>query len=274
MRGHNVPAAVKFSSAVDAPRAFVVCIVATVLITVGFFYLAPYPPQNPLWWDFLMAVGMLGLGLLLAAPLVTPRVWVEMSGDMRDGRYVFDFHRAVSYLAIGLCLIHAVGLLVLDATVVEYLKITAPWQMLAANLALILLVAILLTSVWRVRFGIRYRGWRVSHAVLSTIVLLLVAWHVVGAGYFVNSLPKAFILGALTVAPIAAAGIYKSWHRRRGTVDTTLSQVVSVPRSGAAVWRTLMLLCVLWLALFARHLVPDAGSRAELKATECQTTAC
>ena len=72
MRAHHVSPLLKFASVVDAPRQLVVCIVVTVLLTVGFFYLAPYPPQNPLWWDFLMALGMLGLGLLLAAPLVTP----------------------------------------------------------------------------------------------------------------------------------------------------------------------------------------------------------
>ena len=75
----------------------------------------------------------------------------------------------------------------IDTTLIEYLKLSAPWSMLASLSSLLLLLGLLFSSWYRIALGIRYRSWRLWHVGLSLAAVGLMAFHVVDAGYIATA---------------------------------------------------------------------------------------
>jgi hypothetical protein len=148
-------------------------------------------------WDLLNGAGF------SACALYVHLSWVSASPARQPG---LDMHSA---LAIWICVfatIHGVGLLLLDPTLLEYLEPDAPAYMhagVAGLLVLILLTAMSFPGprqrVWR--SWPAFRSW---HRWLWVALLGGVAWHVIGAGFYLDT-DAARMLGgaALVLLPLA-----------------------------------------------------------------------
>jgi hypothetical protein len=226
-----------------------------------------------------MVAGLLGAALIAALPLVSPRMWHRFGGDPRVLRSVLYWHADIAYVAVALVLVHTVGLVVLDTTNIEYLKLSAPWSMLAAIVATVLLLVVLISSWYRIALKIRYRSWRLWHIGLSLAATGLMAFHVIDAGYYVNSPIKLSVFVTLVAGPslmaLADGALARGHARTRDAdADVALPGVFGVPATRVGSVRFVTLVCALLFVAMVMVAIPKAGSRAEGKADPCLVEQC
>jgi hypothetical protein len=155
-------------------------------------------PSGGFWWDFLAALGYCALALIAfmgwdsESPVRAPRL---------------RLHRNLAILAAVVATVHALGYLVIDLTVLEYLMPAAPNYMLLGVLAWLLLIATTYSSLPAPRkraysdFG-AFRSW---HRALYLLLLGASAWHVFATEFSLTSIWQvAALLSLLIGAPLAA----------------------------------------------------------------------
>ena len=186
---------------------------ALVLIVLAIGLAAGALPSGGFWWDFLAALGYCGLALIAFmgwdsdSPIRTPRL---------------RLHRNLAFLATAIVTMHALGYLILDTTVVEYLLPAAPNYMLLGVLALLLLIATTWSSLPepRKRTFSGFVSFRMWHRVLYLLLLALSAWHVFATEFSLSRIWQVAALASL----LLAAPVLAYAARRRGA---------SVPATGA-----------------------------------------
>ncbi len=259
--------------AVCYPARFVVSVTAIVALAGACVFVPPVAPQNGWWWDMAMAAGLLACGLLFALPVIAPRSWIEFGGDPRALSVVLTLHRDVSYGVLAFSVVHAIGLVVIDPTVVEYLKLSARWPLLAALAATLLLCVLIVSSLFRLALALRYRTWRRWHIALSAVTMGLVLWHVLDAGYYIDTPLLRITFVALAVGPSLLGLVEGRWHAARAVPDARPRGLLAAPRQRAFHLRLLVLLTALWIAAIAIFAIPAPDSRAEREA-QCRKMNC
>lgn len=174
-----------------------------VLYTLPFvllFLTQAMPGINPVW-DFANAAGFFS-GLLLAALFFYSGR--PLSQPFYDGKFFMNLHRDLSYAAALLLALHIGVLLVSEPLVIDYLKPSATWPMLSGTLATLLLIVLVPTSLAGVRKKIwrnhqRFKTW---HYRLCVLMLLLMAVHIIGVGFYTAWLWKALFWAVLMAAAI------------------------------------------------------------------------
>lgn len=173
-------------------------------------------PSAGIAWDLLVAAGYMGLVLLAflgwdtEAPISAPRL---------------RLHRNLALLATALVAAHAIGLLLVDPILIEYLLPTAPVYMLVGLLAGIGLLIVTTSSLPGLRAAVyggfpRFRRW---HRLLFGVVLGAGVWHALGTRFTLVQAWQMGAIGVLTgIAPIIA------YLARRADQPLTLSP----PRAG------------------------------------------
>lgn len=153
-------------------------------------------------WDFANAAGLLGgclLGLLfIIGGRPQPR-------PLYEGKFFLRLHRDLGFVAIALLLVHIVVLLVDEPLLIEDLLPSAPGYMLAGLASAILMLVLAVSSLNRVRprwssSAASFRRW---HYGGSLFALLLMAVHVLGAGYYSGGVWKGVLLVALILVVAA-----------------------------------------------------------------------
>lgn len=269
--GADSDAAARF----ELPARFGVSFILTVSIPLALLYVYPVAPQNGWWWDYLMGAGMVATGMMISIPLIAPRVWVFYGGNTRALRFLLHLHRDVTYAVLVLVVIHIVGLIIIDQTIIEYLKLSAPWSMLAAMISSALLLILTVTSLYRTELNLRYRAWRIWHVGMSVGAVTFMAFHVVDAGFYVNSPIKKAVFIALVAGPSLASFGLSAWYRlARRTAYATHKTALSLPLARMFSARLVVLLTFFWLVCLIPYAIPEPGSRADEQANDCLGTVC
>lgn len=159
------------------------------------------PPARGFWHDLSVALGFLGLAMLGLQFVITARfrrVAAPFGIDV-----VIQFHRQISYVAIVFVLAHPLLMFLTEAPMGELLNpVTAPWRARFAVVAVLLLLAIVATSVWRERLRLSYELWRLVHGVLAVLVLAFSLLHVQLVGYYVSQPWKQVLWTGMSIAVV------------------------------------------------------------------------
>jgi DMSO/TMAO reductase YedYZ heme-binding membrane subunit len=147
-------------------------------------------------------------------------------------------HTLFGWLALLGAAVHVVGLVVVDRTVVEYLKPTAPLYQLAGIAAALILLALVLSSPpgVRRRLWASHRGFQAAHVILGSLLVALLAAHVAVTARYTGGPGRRALLVA------AAAGALAMLLRQRRPAD---------PDSRPQPWRRRL--------VFGRHATAVAG---------------
>jgi DMSO/TMAO reductase YedYZ heme-binding membrane subunit len=180
--------------------------------------LALLPPTTA--WPGL-TVGLL-TGTGYAATLAAVFLFIfplRLRRRMPGGAVSLTLHRQLGWAVLALATLHGLGYLLLEPSSLDYLTPAAPFYMLAGLLALLLLLALCLSSGHqpRLRLSRSRVGFRGPHLIASALVLLLTSLHVCGAGLWLDA-PWKIILWALLLA-LAVIGLLRQGHHpeRPGT---------------------------------------------------------
>jgi predicted ferric reductase len=136
-------------------------------------------------WDFAIAVGYGAVALFGMQFLLTARFKLPAAPFGID--LIYYFHRYLAIVAVALVVIHVVALLAYDSgTVLALLSSNTLGHMGAGVAALVLFLAVVVTSAWRGRLRIAYHPWRVTHALLAVAAYVGMIAHVAGSGYYLH----------------------------------------------------------------------------------------
>lgn len=146
----------------------------------------PRPPSGGRLWDFSVGLGFGALGLAALQFALTGRLrWLThpFGADI-----VYLFHRYLSWAAVALMLGHfGIFYVWYQLALGELNPLTARWELTAARLSLLCFVALVVSSQFRERLGLRYEHWRYIHIALAVTGFVAAVAHVLGVGRFTES---------------------------------------------------------------------------------------
>ena len=143
------------------------------------------PPGRGFWWEFSAALGyslLSVMGLQFALTARFKRATAPFGIDI-----IYYFHRQVSVMAFLFLVLHVVFLSRARAgyTLGLLNPFTSSWSGRAGLGAMLGIVLILTSSLWRRRLGIPYERWRLWHGMLAVTAVSLAVAHVLGLGYYI-----------------------------------------------------------------------------------------
>jgi predicted ferric reductase len=183
-----------------------------------FFMLVGDPPPGRGWLvDTSVALGFVGLAMLGLQFAITARA------NAVDASYgldvVLQFHRQISFVAMAFVLAHPILLFVDDPDRLGLLNvIDAPWRARFGVLSVVLLLAIVATSLWRRQLRLSYELWRVLHGVLALGIVLTALLHIELVGYYVSGPWRRglwFVWSLVLIALLVKVRIVTPWRMRR-----------------------------------------------------------
>jgi predicted ferric reductase len=154
-------------------------------------------PDHGFWTNFSVALGFAGLAMMGLEFALVARFTAVAAPFGQDA--LLQFHRQIGYVGLLFILIHfAISAKWNELTLSKALA--APllvWFGMAALLSMIVLVA---TSLWRRRLRLSYEAWHIIHTVLAVIVVVGALGHVFFVDEYVGSLWKQILWGLMSAA--------------------------------------------------------------------------
>src|SRR5689334_2903028 len=169
---------------------WVIAYLGAVLSPLVFAVIGGSRPDHGFWTDFSVALGFTGLAMMGLEFALVARFRPVAAPFGQDA--LLQFHRQIGYVGLAFVLVHfAISAHWSDLTVSKALA--APllvWFGMAALLALIVLIV---TSVWRRALRLSYEVWHVVHTVLALVLVLGGLLHVLFVDEYVSSLWKQIL---------------------------------------------------------------------------------
>ncbi|MBJ7340866.1 MAG: ferric reductase-like transmembrane domain-containing protein [Mycolicibacterium sp.] len=172
-------------AALRAP-AWIGAYVAVVVTPLIFAVIGVADGDRGFWREFTVALGFVGLSMMGLQFVLVARVKTVAAPFGEDA--LVHFHRYMGYAATCFILAHPILLIVVvDSSYLERVNpFTAPWAGRFGTLAIVCLLAVIVTSVWRAALRLSYEAWQTIHLVLSTIAITAALVHVELIGHYVN----------------------------------------------------------------------------------------
>jgi predicted ferric reductase len=176
---------------------WVIAYLGAVLSPLVFAVIGASLPDHGFWTDFSVALGFVGLAMMGLEFALVARFRPLAAPFGQDA--LLQFHRQIGYVGLAFILVHfAISAKWSELTLANALE--APllvWFGMAALLALVLLIA---TSVWRRPLRLSYEAWHVAHTVLALVLVVGALLHVLFVDEYVNSLWKQILWGLMSAA--------------------------------------------------------------------------
>jgi predicted ferric reductase len=170
-----------------------------------FALLGDRPPGREFIVELSVALGFVGLAVLGLQLVVTTRI-KDLAGPYGMD-VVIQFHRQMSGVGFAMVLAHPILLITTDrydaSLLNPFARDAQQWFGLAAVIALLVVVV---SSLWRERLRLGYETWKVAHGVLAVLVVATALIHVQIVGYYVDTLWKQVLWVAMSAALLSAIG--------------------------------------------------------------------
>jgi DMSO/TMAO reductase YedYZ heme-binding membrane subunit len=154
------------------------------------------PPGIYTLWDWANAMGYLAAAISLFLFVYKGRA---RAFPAYSGRFFANLHRDLGYIVALLLLGHVGLLLLLEPHLLEHLKPTAPLHMSAGLLALVLFLALVVTSipVLRRKLWSNYHIFRHTHLVVAVAAFALLAYHIWASGFYLDNVWKMAVFASV-----------------------------------------------------------------------------
>ena len=176
---------------------------ALILAPLLVLSLASGPAKNGFLWDVGIALGFSALVMLVLQFFITARLRKPAAPFGMD--VIYYFHRCLGYALLTVALAHPMLLVISKpAIVTEFSLQSLTWAIVSGLLALLLMVLIVVTAVWRKLFKLPYDIWRIVHLLMSLGVIALAFAHMRTIDYY-SATPMVYVLWG--VIALSALGI-------------------------------------------------------------------
>ncbi len=169
------------------------------------------PRSRPYWVEFGVGLGFVGFSLLVLQFALTARF--RGIGRPFGIDTLLQFHRQAGLVAVAFILAHPVILILVRPGYMRFFDPRVNFGRAAAlTLVTVLLVLLVATTLWRVRFRLPYEWWRLLHGIAALLVVFIGLAHMLRVGHYVEPLWKqAFwiLLTGTSVALLLYARVFK-----------------------------------------------------------------
>jgi 3-phenylpropionate/trans-cinnamate dioxygenase ferredoxin reductase subunit len=177
-----------------------------VFLPLGMILILPRPQGREFLREVSVALGFVGMALLGLQTIPTSRLKFFVKAFPMDTLY--DFHHSLSIFAFLILLAHPILLFINNPATLRLLNIvTAPWRAKAAVIAVLAMLILVVTSVWREVMKIRYDIWRWIHDGLAFLAIGLGLYHMFKVNYYM-SMPYQKVVWLLLAGIWVAILIY------------------------------------------------------------------
>src|SRR5262247_689781 len=165
-------------------------------------------PALGFWTNFSVALGFVGLAMMGLEFALVARFEAMAAPFGQDA--LLQFHRQIGYVGLGFVLLHVA----LSARWRElWAKLTrspdtvaTPALVVLGSLAVVALIALVVTSVWRQQLRISYEWWHALHTVLAVVAVVGALVHVHLIDGYVNAPWKRVLWGLMSAAFLGLLG--------------------------------------------------------------------
>lgn len=179
---------------------------ALVLTPLLVLFAGPSPPGAGFLSNFSVALGFSGTTMMAVQFVLTARFKRATAPYGID--IIYAFHRYLAIVALLVILAHPVLLLTANPALLGVVTLfDGPWRLTAGVWSLLLLCALVASSVWRKRLRLEYDTWRLCHIALALAAFALAAVHIEGVGHYVSS-PWMRTLWIAILASVAAVALH------------------------------------------------------------------
>jgi predicted ferric reductase len=172
----------------------------------GFVVLAPLfvtrlvaqRPGQGFVTDLSVALGFVALGIMVLQFGLVARLQRISAPFGMDA--LIQYHRQISYVALAFALLHPILLFVNDPAKLALLHWpTAPNRARFAVSAVVALLLLVATSVWRKQLRLKYEWWQVLHGLLAVTIVVCSLLHMAGVGYYAAKTWQRVLWGAMAL---------------------------------------------------------------------------
>ena len=176
---------------------WVVAYVGVVVSPLVFAAIGATHPDHGFWTNFSVALGFVGLAMMGLEFALVARFRPVAAPFGQDA--LLQFHRQIGYVGLAFILGH----FAISAKWDEFTPgraLTAPALVWLGMAALLALVALIVSSVWRRRLRLSYETWHVAHTVLALVLILGALGHVFFVDEYVSTLWKQILWAVMSGA--------------------------------------------------------------------------
>lgn len=164
---------------------FVVIVTAPLVILL----LQPAAPGREFWRQLSVALGFAGIALMGMQFIPTARLKFITNVFPVDALYLFHHRAAIA--GFFLALVHPLLLFIGNPALLQLLNVfDAPWRVRAGVAAVVIFAILIVSSVWREEFSIRYEIWRAVHNLSAFFAVALVLFHMFQVNYYMAYPPQ------------------------------------------------------------------------------------
>jgi predicted ferric reductase len=172
---------------------FAVLLAPLIVIMIG-----PRPAPREFWRELSVALGFTGLALVGVQFIPTSRLRVFSNLFSMDE--VYYYHARAAVVGFVLIVAHPLILILFNPTTVRLLNpLTAPERAVFGLVALLALITLIVTSIFRKQLGIKYEVWRVIHALSAVLMVLTAMGHMLLVDYYLSTLAQQILWISLAV---------------------------------------------------------------------------
>ncbi len=197
--------------------AWIALYLALVAAPLVMLLVGPLPKGGGRGWDFAMALGFGGLAVMGLQFVLTARFRRATAPFGID--IIYYFHRYAALAGIGLVVAHYVILRTAYADAVGPANpLAAPWPMTAGRISLALFGVLIVSSLGRKFLRLEYDAWRIGHAVMAVVAMVLAILHVVGVGHYTAAAWRGTVWTAYSALWLLVAGyirVVRPWGLSR-----------------------------------------------------------
>jgi predicted ferric reductase len=176
---------------------WVIAYLGAVLSPLVFAVIGASRPDHGFWTDFSVALGFVGLAMMGLEFVLVARFRPLAAPFGQDA--LLQFHRQIGYVGLAFILIHfAISAQWSELTVANALA--APLLVWFGMTALLALIALIVSSVWRRRLRLSYEAWHIAHIALALVLVGGALLHVFFVDEYVSSLWKQILWGLMSGA--------------------------------------------------------------------------
>jgi predicted ferric reductase len=176
---------------------WVVAYLGAVLSPLVFAAIGASRPDHGFWTDFSVALGFVGLAMMGLEFVLVARFRPLAAPFGQDA--LLQFHRQIGYAGLAFVLVHFAISAQWDALTLDK-ALHAPLLVWFGMAALVALVVLIVTSVWRQRLRLSYEAWHAAHTMLALVLVFGALLHILFVDEYVSSLWKQVLWGLMAAA--------------------------------------------------------------------------
>ncbi|MBD1914534.1 MULTISPECIES: ferric reductase-like transmembrane domain-containing protein [Cyanophyceae] len=180
---------------------WIVAYVLICLFPLAVALLHPAPVNRNFWVEFSVALGFIGLAMMVLQFVLTARVnRIETSYGID---ILIQFHRFTSLAAFFIVVAHPLLLFVVEPDTRSLLNFfEAPLRAQLATIGTLAFLVMVVTTIWRKPLKIPYEPWRLLHSVLAVVAVGFGFGHGLLVGNYLSLFWKVVLWSGLVLAAL------------------------------------------------------------------------